>query len=363
MDEKEEMFVKGNLNNHENSYTGEIDRAFRTYSKEEAIHISNECNDIGMNTKVVMFTWRCTLVARNVKGIENNSGIKGDRKLSELNAGETFKDGNGIEYIVCQQFENGTAAVVRKGLFDHRLYFGDTNDWRDSNIREYLNKEYFKELAAQFGEDNIVEFTRDLISLDGYDDYGKCRDKVSIMSLLDYMKYHKNIGEYVVSLLSGNKFEFPDEIPLKFHLRDFLDKTVNPADYQLSDAEKQLFFTNNGKLYVKEATKIGYKLVEDGDCINVAFPNSKTRRGRVGKGVAKTLTTAPRQAVYTNGVLRMLTAKECWRLMGFKDRDYAAMKKVGLTDAQICHLAGNSICVPVLQHIFTKLIAMGEIER
>lgn len=103
--------------------------------------------------------------------------------------------------------------------------------------------------------------------------------------------------------------------------------------------------------------------MEDGDCINVAFPNSKTRRGRVGKGVAKTLTTAPRQAVYTNGVLRMLTAKEYWRLMGFKDRDYAAMKKVGLTDAQICHLAGNSICVPVLQHIFTKLIAMGEIER
>ena len=168
---------------------------------------------------------------------------------------------------------------------------------------------------------------------------------------------------YVVSLLSGNKFEFPDEIPLKFHLRDFLDKTVNPADYQLSDAEKQLFFTNNGKLYVKEATKIGYKLVEDGDCINVAFPNSKTRRGRVGKGVAKTLTTAPRQAVYTNGVLRMLTAKECWRLMGFKDRDYAAMKRVGLTEAQICHLAGNSICVPVLQQIFTKLITMGEIER
>ncbi len=364
MDEKEEMFVKGNLNNHENSYTGEIDRAFRTYSKEEAIHISNECNDIGMNTKVVMFTWRCTLVARNVKGIENNSGIKGDRKLSELNAGETFKDGNGIEYIVCQQFENGTAAVVRKGLFDHRLYFGDTNDWRDSNIREYLNKEYFKELAAQFGEDNIVEFTRDLISLDGYDDYGKCRDKVSI--ILDASKYgipQARERLYVVSLLSGNEFEFPDEIPLKFHLRDFLDKTVNPADYQLSDAEKQLFFTNNGKLYVKEATKIGYKLVEDGDCINVAFPNSKTRRGRVGKGVAKTLTTAPRQAVYVNGCLRMLTAKEYWRLMGFKDRDYAAMKRVGLTEAQICHLAGNSICVPVLQQIFTKLITMGEIER
>lgn len=332
MDEKEEMFVKGNLNNHENSYTGEIDRAFRTYSKEEAIHISNECNDIGMNTKVVMFTWRCTLVARNVKGIENNSGIKGDRKLSELNAGETFKDGNGIEYIVCQQFENGTAAVVRKGLF----------------------------LASQGKKVSHKHH------LDHYIETMEAMGYKSTYAILDASKYgipQARERLYVVSLLSGNEFEFPDEIPLKFHLRDFLDKTVNPADYQLSDAEKQLFFTNNGKLYVKEATKIGYKLVEDGDCINVAFPNSKTRRGRVGKGVAKTLTTAPRQAVYTNGVLRMLTAKEYWRLMGFKDRDYAAMKKVGLTDAQICHLAGNSICVPVLQHIFTKLIAMGEIER
>lgn len=202
--------------------------------------------------------------------------------------------------------------------------------------------------------------------LDHYIETMEAMGYKSTYAILDASKYgipQARERLYVVSLLSGNEFEFPDEIPLKFHLRDFLDKTVNPADYQLSDAEKQLFFTNNGKLYVKEATKIGYKLVEDGDCINVAFPNSKTRRGRVGKGVAKTLTTAPRQAVYTNGVLRMLTAKEYWRLMGFKDRDYAAMKKVGLTDAQICHLAGNSICVPVLQHIFTKLIAMGEIER
>ena len=67
MDEKEEMFVKGSLNNHENSYTGEIDRAFRTYSKDQAVHVSNDCNDIGMNTKVGMFTWKCALVDRDVK--------------------------------------------------------------------------------------------------------------------------------------------------------------------------------------------------------------------------------------------------------------------------------------------------------
>ena len=185
MDEKEEMFVKGSLNNHENSYTGEIDRAFRTYSKEKAVHVSNDCNDIGMNTKVVMFTWRCTLVARNVKE---------DRRLSDLKAGDVFKDNNNVEYIVCEQFDNGTTAVIRKDLLDKKIKFGDTNDWRDSNIREYLNGEYLKELEEQFEKENVIEFERYLTSLDGYDDYGKCQDKVSIMSSLDYMKYHKHIG-------------------------------------------------------------------------------------------------------------------------------------------------------------------------
>lgn len=186
----------------------------------------------------------------------------------------------------------------------------------------------------------------------------------STYAILDASKYgipQARERLYVVSLLSGNEFDFPDEVPLKLHLKDFLDKKINPADYQLSPAENALFFIKNGKLFVKEATKAGCKLVEDGDCINVAFPNSKTRRGRVGKGVAKTLTTGPRQAVYYNGVLRMLSAKEHWRLMGFKDKDYTAMKKAGLTDNQISHLAGNSICVPVLQNIFAKLIKMGEI--
>lgn len=138
-------------------------------------------------------------LGKNVK-VEVNNGeitiawIKGDRKLSDLKSGEVFKDNSETEYIVCEQFENGTTAVVRKDLIDKRMEFGDPNDWRESNIRKYLNGEYLKKLESIFGEDNIVEFERDLISLDGYDDYSKCQDKVSIMSIIEYMKYHKYIG-------------------------------------------------------------------------------------------------------------------------------------------------------------------------
>ena len=137
---------------------------------------------------------------KNVNNFGKNNGEntiawnKAGRKLSDLKAGEMFKDNNGTEYIVCEQFENGTTAVVRKDILDKKMAFGDTNDWRESNIRKYLNEEYLKELEEQFGKENVIEFERDLLSLDGYDDYGKCQDKVSIMSIIEYMRYHKYIG-------------------------------------------------------------------------------------------------------------------------------------------------------------------------
>lgn len=51
------------------------------------------------------------------------------------------------------------------------------------------------------------------------------------------------------------------------------------------------------KVLVREATKKGYAEAYPGDSINLEHPNSKTRRGRVGKEVAQTLTTSCNQAV------------------------------------------------------------------
>lgn len=48
---------------------------------------------------------------------------------------------------------------------------------------------------------------------------------------------------------------------------------------------------------IKEATKKGYAEICEGDSINLEQPNSKTRRGRVGKQIAQTLTTSCNQAV------------------------------------------------------------------
>ena len=54
------------------------------------------------------------------------------------------------------------------------------------------------------------------------------------------------------------------------------------------------------KVLVREATKQGYAEAYEGDSVNLEQPNSKTRRGRVGKQVAQTLTTSPQQGVVVN---------------------------------------------------------------
>lgn len=48
---------------------------------------------------------------------------------------------------------------------------------------------------------------------------------------------------------------------------------------------------------IREATSKGYAEAYEGDSINLEQPNSQTRRGRVGKQVAQTLTTSCNQAV------------------------------------------------------------------
>ncbi|HBF4443359.1 TPA: DNA cytosine methyltransferase [Clostridioides difficile] len=54
--------------------------------------------------------------------------------------------------------------------------------------------------------------------------------------------------------------------------------------------------------------------------------------------------------------IRKLTPKECWRLMGFDDEDIDKCIRAKLSNTQLYKQAGNSICVPVLEEIFKKLL-------
>ena len=109
------------------------------------------------------------------------------------------------------------------------------------------------------------------------------------------------------------------------------------------------------KIRVKEATKQGYAEAEIGDSVNLSHPNSKTRRGRVGKQIANTLLTGESQGVVeTDFKIRKLTPRECWRLQGFPDWAFDKAQEVN-SNSQLYKQAGNSVTVNVITAIAKEL--------
>lgn len=253
---------------------------------------------------------------------------------------------------------------------------------------------------------------------------------------------------FTVSILDGGKYLFPEPVPLEKRLKDVLEEDVDEK-YYLSEDRLNVIYEwekrqkENGRGFrfevkggdsigravttsgdrpcstnyvaIKTANTAGYDLAKDGDGIDLAYPKSTTRRGRVGHGLSKTITTSDNMAVVidksvkpsvaknferekeqiiksnkemfhckttsgwsdnvvglkivpalragnsstygmtSNCRIRKLTPKECWRLMGFDDADFCKAEKVN-SNTQLYKQAGNSIVVKVLEEIIKNLI-------
>lgn len=119
--------------------------------------------------------------------------------------------------------------------------------------------------------------------------------------------------------------------------------------------------TQQSYLKIKVATKQGYEKAEQGDYVNITFPSSKTKRGRVGRGIAQTLTCGDGNAIVTENVrIRKLTPRECLRLMGWNDEQIDKIAAANVSATQQYRQAGNGIVVQVLEFIF-KALFLGEV--
>lgn len=162
------------------------------------------------------------------------------------------------------------------------------------------------------------------------------------------------------------------------------------------EPEKDLRGIYMDKAKIKTANARGYDEAEDGDAISLQRPDSETRRGRVGHGVAQTIDTAGGEgrgviifdaynhrdisANETVGTLttnaqsgmnagtfyvgqppryriRKLTERECFRLMGVRDEDSARLAK-HQPKSSMYHLAGDSIVTACLMGIFGELLGV-----
>lgn len=214
------------------------------------------------------------------------------------------------------------------------------------------------------------------------------------------------------------RFQFPPKQKLKLRLKDILEKEVDEKYYLNNEKAKKLLYkleeTNQIKketqfccdatinepkvrriancitarydagihnqkqvglsvveqpcIEIKNATKKGYLKGYEGDGVDLSYPKSQTRRGRVGKQISQTLQCndsigvivkkyeeEEKQNTSRNLRIRKLTPKECWRLMGFDDEDFKKAEKVN-SNTQLYKQAGNSIVVNVLVVILKNLL-------
>ena len=129
-----------------------------------------------------------------------------------------------------------------------------------------------------------------------------------------------------------------------------VDERVNKPKTISVDKQKK-------QLTIKEATKKGYTTIEDGDCFDMTFPKSKTRRGRNMKDKSNCLTAANYDYMrYEHSdedkevYWRKLTPVECERLQTVPD-NYTNH----VSNTQRYKMLGNGWTIEVIAHILKNM--------
>lgn len=236
-------------------------------------------------------------------------------------------------------------------------------------------------LKTQFTDDLTKWKKRlDALGYNNYDhiynsaDYGIPQERLRLIMVS--IRRDRDVREYSDSIYKG--FIAPQKQTLNYTLSDFLEEDTPEVlkKYKAEDKFKediQKRYNAGIPLNGVEQRKIQQiKLTTEVE------PYKQRRRVILETGVAPTLVTTGGHGTHKilrvlqkekdpNSLLtsayvakdylvRFLTPKECWRLMGFDDEAYEKAKGEGLTDACLYKQAGNSIVVNVLYYIFKAII-------
>jgi DNA (cytosine-5)-methyltransferase 3A len=113
-----------------------------------------------------------------------------------------------------------------------------------------------------------------------------------------------------------------------------------------------LIYEEGNELRCKTNTLKGFDTVTENDCIDLSFPTSTTRRGRVTKGKSPCLMESNNNLYsYKDGIVRTVNQIEMERLQGFPD-GYTSI----LSKAKAGSLLGDGWTLPIIEHIFSFIV-------
>lgn len=267
----------------------------------------------------------------------------------------------------------------------------DFNKWQ-LKLEKLGYKNYHQDLiATDFG----IPQTRNrcfMISILGDYNYNFPKPIELNLRLKDMLEENVNekyflTNKQIEQIKNWNAYEKPLE-----HLDDEICGTLTTRSGAFAAGMKLTY----DSIKIPEATKKGYAMAKDGDGVYINRPHQKRgvvqknkiqtlktncddvgvvvgtyqysksenfmkgkSRFNFGKEVSDTIQTTQKEGVIYNDLkIRKLTPKECFRLMGVKDKDFNKAKS-NQSDNSLYHLAGDSIVVNVLMAIFGELFKIN----
>ena len=185
---------------------------------------------------------------------------------------------------------------------------------------KYVIWENVKNLLSKKHKHNFDTYLETMEHL-GYINY------YQVLNAKDYGIPQNRERVFTISTLGNEHFEFPPKQELKLKLKDILEDEVDEK-YYLSDEMVDKIKASN---FMQERKRIQEKEYCD------------------------TLLARDWKDPKCVEVIRKLTPKEYWRLMGFDDEDFEKASKVN-SNTQLYKQAGNSIVVDVLEGILNNLL-------
>ena len=107
-------------------------------------------------------------------------------------SGESFTYKN-MEFVALGEEQGGLMAMAAPLTNEMPFNKNGNNDWRQSDIRKYLNEEWIKSLAT----DDLLLIESDLTSDCGQKDYGVCKDYAALLSDELYRKYREVVLQWL----------------------------------------------------------------------------------------------------------------------------------------------------------------------
>lgn len=119
------------------------------------------------------------------------------KKLSEIKIGNTFKGNDGVERILLDLFDDGTALTITKDIICNLAFSEENNDYSKSAIHKMLSEKAEK-LKKTFGAENVIKSKADLLSLNGSDAYGSIETEYRLMTFDEARKYMPILRNYII---------------------------------------------------------------------------------------------------------------------------------------------------------------------